>query len=83
MKRQIFTLACLLILSCLIAIPVCAQNPQGAGTEAKSKRVHVQHFHWWHHEKHSKVKTAPLYSVPKSGGWWHRHQPGPAGAGAK
>lgn len=83
MKRHLRFFVCLLVLSGLASLPASAQHPQGAGTDGKSQKIHVHRFHWWHHEKHSHVKTAPLYSVPKSGGWWHRHQPGPAGVGAK
>ena len=31
-------------------------------------------------EEHGRSNSDPLYSVPRSVGWWHK-QPGPAGAG--
>jgi hypothetical protein len=34
-----------------------------------------------HQDKNQSQTGGPLYSVPKSVGWWHK-MPGPAGAGA-
>jgi hypothetical protein len=82
MKRAILAVSCVLCLS-FGALLASAQNPQGAGVEGK--KVH-SHWHWWHHDKqakHKKDKVAPLYTTPKSAGWFHRHSPGPAGAGVK
>lgn len=79
MKRAILGYSCLLLLS-LGALTTAAQGPQGAGVEGKKVKTH---WHWWHHEKHRKDKTPPLYTTPKSVGWWHRHGPGPAGAGTR
>jgi hypothetical protein len=81
MKRSILALSCMLFLSSLGAVCVSAQSPQGAGVEGKKVK---SHWRWWHHEKHKKKdKTPPLYSTPKSVGWWHHRGPGPAGAGTK
>jgi hypothetical protein len=81
MKRLLLLIASAVFLSILGPLSACAQVPQGAGTDGKSSRVKV-HRHWWQHEKHHREKTAPIYTVPKSVGWWH-HDPGPAGAGVK
>ena len=62
------------------ALSAPAQGPQGAGVEGKKVKTR---WHWSHHEKHKKDKAAPLYTTPKSVGWWHRHSPGPMGAGGK
>jgi len=85
MKRHILVLCCALFLSSAGTQVARAQAPQGAGTDGKSNRIQVHHHWWqWHWPKREKkVKTPPLYSVPKSTGWWHRHGPGPAGAGVK
>ncbi|MGB2629345.1 MAG: hypothetical protein WAK20_21360 [Candidatus Acidiferrum sp.] len=80
MKRAILALSCAICLS-FGALSASAQDPKGAGVEGKKVQ---SHWHWWHHEHHKKVKTAPLYTIPRSaGGWFHRHDPGPAGAGVK
>jgi hypothetical protein len=81
MKRLLLLIASAVFLSILGPLSAYAQVPQGAGTDGKSSRVKV-HRHWWQHEKHHREKTAPIYTVPKSVGWWH-HDPGPAGAGVK
>ena len=83
MKRLILVFSCLFFCLSLASLPARAQNPQGAGTDGKSKKIKVHRFHWWHHEKKQRTKTPPLYSVPKSVGWWHHRGPGPAGAGTK
>lgn len=76
MKRPLGILLCAIF---LIGAPSAfAQGPQGAG--AKNRNWHIHWFHWKKHQK--KPKTAPLYTVPKSHGWFHKG-PGPAGAGAK
>jgi hypothetical protein len=76
MKRPLGILLCAIFL--ISAPSAFAQGPQGAG--AKS---HNRHFHWFHWKKRQhKTKTPPLYTVPKSRGWFHKG-PGPAGAGAK
>jgi hypothetical protein len=79
MKKAILALCCGLCLS-LGPLSASAQGPQGAGVEGKKVKTH---WHWWHHEKHKKTKTPPLYTSPKSVGWFHRHGPGPMGAGVK
>lgn len=80
MKRAILAFSCVLCLS-LGALSALAQGPRGAGVEGKKVKTHWQ---WWHHEKRKKKdKTPPLYTAPKSVGWFHRHGPGPMGAGAK
>ncbi len=83
MKRIILVIFCALMLSSMGPQVARAQAPQGAGTDGKSNRI-KGHWHWWHWPKREKkAKTPPLYSVPKSTGWWHHHGPGPAGAGVK
>lgn len=79
MKRLLLISCCVILLSSPGTIPAAAQGPQGAGSEHKHSWFSF-HFHWPH--RHPHVKTAPLYNVPKSVGWWHKN-PGPAGAGVK
>jgi hypothetical protein len=83
MKRLFLVVACILFLSSPGPLFASAQFPQGAGTDGKSSKVKVHRHWWWHHDKHKHEKTAPLYSAPKSVGWWHHRDPGPAGAGVK
>ena len=68
----------------------CAQHwwrqtgpgPMGAGADrinwASSWNVKLA---WPHIRKASLEKPTPLYTTPKSVGWWHKG-PGPAGAGS-
>jgi hypothetical protein len=83
MKRLILAFFCALLICSLVPRVVSAQGPQGAGTDGKSHKIKAPRHWWWHRDKHKKEKTAPLYSVPKSVGWWHHRGPGPAGAGVK
>ena len=79
MKRLLLVCCCAIVLTALGPLPsVHAQAPQGVGSE---------HKHRWFRsgsrkQKHHKEKHPPLYTSPKSKGWWH-HTPGPMGAGAK
>jgi hypothetical protein len=50
-------------------------GPAGVGATQKTKKAKARH------EKRQHNKSTPLYSIPKSVGWFH-HGPGPAGAGS-
>jgi hypothetical protein len=85
MKRLLLSLFALILFTALgPLLPAHASwwhrhsspNPAGVGADKKStaskpKREHHQH-----------VKNPPLYSKPKSLGWWHHDTPGPMGAGS-
>jgi hypothetical protein len=79
MKRLLLVL-CGVIFLCTVCPASFAQGPRGAGSE----RHHNRFYFWFHHHpKTHQEKTPPLYNVPKSVGWFHHHNPGPAGAGVK
>ena len=69
-----------------------AATPAAAFPSHKSQdtptTVHKSRWSWFHKNKQPKESKAKgekgesLHKFPKSIGWW-RHQPGPAGAGAK
>ena len=97
MKRLLLIVCGAILLSCFGPAPsVRAQDAQGATVEHQEKH-HWWNFHKnkTHKEKTKKSKHSngngngsqqqaaggPLYSIPKSIGWWHKG-PGPAGAGA-
>ena len=80
MKRLLLVLCGVIFLCTAGPIPASsAQGPRGAGSERPHKKFHLK----WFHRKPDREKTPPLYSVPKSVGWWHHRNPGPAGAGVK
>jgi hypothetical protein len=81
MKRPLLVLCGVIFLCTAGPIPASfAQGPRGAGSER-----HHDRFHFWFHRrpKTHQEKTPPLYNVPKSVGWWHHRNPGPAGVGVK
>ena len=83
MKRLLLVLACTCAIVLSTAAPLSAfpgQKPQGYG--ASEHKHSWFSFHWGHKEKHHGEKHEKLHKFPKSVGWW-RHNPGPAGAGAK
>jgi len=80
MKRLLLVLCGVIFLCTAGPIPASsAQGTRGAGSERQHKKFHLK----WFHRKPDREKTPPLYSVPKSVGWWHHRNPGPAGAGVK
>jgi hypothetical protein len=78
MKRLLLVL-CGFIFLCTAGPGSLAQGPRGAGSERHHKKFHLK---WFHRQPHHE-KTPPLHTVPKSVGWWHHRNPGPAGAGVK
>ena len=50
-------------------------SPAAPGKKVKSSKAPS--------EKHGRNTSEPLYSFPKTVGWWHHKGPGPAGAGVK
>ena len=80
MKRLLLVLCGVIFLCTAGAIPASfAQGPRGAGSERHHEKFHLK----WFHRKAHREKTSPLYTAPKSVGWWHHRNPGPAGAGVK
>ena len=81
MKRPLLVLCGVIFLCTAGPIPASfAQGPRGAGSD----RHHHRSYFWFHRRpKTHQEKTPPLYNVPKSVGWWHHRNPGPAGAGVK
>ena len=57
-----------------------SSNPAPAAATPKNPKAKKQKKDKVHHEKHS-GGNEPLYTVPKTVGWWHKG-PGPAGAGS-
>jgi hypothetical protein len=80
MKRLLLVLCSVIFLCTAGPIPASfAQGPRGPGSERHHHKFHFTLFH----RKPKRQKTPPLYNVPKSVGWWHHRNPGPAGAGVK
>lgn len=86
MKRLIFALCAALLVSTLGPLPSVSardwwwhhhsnQNASGVGTNSKTKQTKT------HREGRSRGNTEPLYTSPRSVGWWHKG-PGPMGAGS-
>jgi hypothetical protein len=78
MKRLLLVL-CGVIFLCTACPASFAQGPRGAGSERHHRKFNLK---WFHRQPHHE-KTPPLHTVPKSVGWWHHRNPGPAGAGVK
>jgi hypothetical protein len=80
MKRLLLVLCGVIFLCTAGPIPASfAQGPRGAGSERRHGKLHLK----WFNRKPHREKTPPLHTVPKSVGWWHHRNPGPAGAGVK
>jgi len=87
MKRLLLVLFGLLFLISAGPIPVASargwwwhhsrSNASPSAPKGKAKKFKASG------EKHGRNNAEPLYSFPKSVGWWHRKGPGPAGAGVK
>jgi hypothetical protein len=84
MKRLLLGLGTALLLTTLGSVPAAqawwwhhhsSPAPEGVGASNKDKRTKA------HSEKHTRQSTAPLYTSPKTVGWWHKG-PGPMGAGS-
>jgi hypothetical protein len=81
MKRLLLGLVCILFLCALAPLPAHAwwwhhkhHAPANTAPDAKNTKAHD--------EKHHRGNSDPLYTFPKTVGWWHKG-PGPAGAGVK
>jgi hypothetical protein len=77
--KTLLLVLCGVIFLCTACPGSFAQGPRGAGSERHHKKFHLK---WFHRQPHYE-KTPPLHTVPKSVGWWHHRNPGPAGAGVK
>jgi hypothetical protein len=84
MKRLLPVLACACVLAILAPTSVSARHwwPHRSKSKAATTPKDTTKKTKAGREKHRDSGTEPLYSVPKSVGWWHKG-PGPAGAGAK
>ena len=84
MKKHLLVLACACV---LFAATPAAAFPSHRAQDTTT--VHKSKWSWFHKNKQPNDKKPAkgekgesLHKFPKSVGWW-RHQPGPAGAGAK
>jgi hypothetical protein len=85
MKRIVLGLVCILFLCSLGPLPANAwwwhrhksnsksADPSSGHKSKKAKDPGVTH---------SRGNSDPLYTSPKTVGWWHHKGPGPMGAGA-
>lgn len=84
MKRLSLVFACALALAISSPAPASARHwwPHRSKSKSTAEPKDKSKKSKAGREKHHDSGTEPLYSIPRSVGWWHK-EPGPAGAGVK
>ena len=84
MKRLLIVIVCACVLAILVPAPAIAAHhwwPHRSKSNSAAPQKDTTKKSKFHRDKRSNSGTEPLYSIPKTVGWW-RPGPGPAGAGS-